>query len=111
MTAGAFERPPRGGYFAPGEFRAKQHIMAKAAKTTSVESEARGLLDQLEKTAGNFASATHLKGKPAAKRLLQADARVQAAAVLEAIRGVGALRAKIDGDDPCDLFNVHHVDG
>ena len=84
---------------------------AEPTKGTSPDREARALLDKLERTAGTFASPTQLKGKPAAKPILAADPQVKAAVVMEAIRGVGALREKIDGDDPPDLFNVHHVDG
>ena len=85
--------------------------MAKAAKGASPDREARALLDELERKAGMFGSPTQLKAKPAAKPILAADPQVQAAIVMEVIRDVGALRKKIPGSDPPDLFNVHHVDG
>ena len=84
---------------------------AKAAKDGSPDAQAKSLLDALEKSAGNFGSAAQLKAKPAAKKILAADPQVQAAVVMRVLRDLGALREKIEGDDPPDLFNVHHVDG
>jgi hypothetical protein len=112
MAGGAFERVARGGYLAPAN--REELAMAKAAKSMkgdSSEAQAQSLLDALEKTAGNFGSAAQLKAKPAANRILGADPQVQAAIVMRVLHDLGALREKIEGDDPPDLFNVHHVDG
>ena len=81
------------------------------ASGNAADQEAQKLLKTLHGAAGAFRSSRDLASQPAAKSILGAEPAVQAAVVLRALRDVGALRAKISGNDPPDFFNLHHVPG